>query len=160
MNNRCRRSRPEPLAESGAKYESGLHARRSRMPLCPRCGAANHRDLEVCKECGKRLLDRSQVAADQTSLSFPTCVDGPGGCEGPPSLGPDGELRCSAHHLATKLSVHRSPDPKVLACFDGPIGCRGPVTPRDDDQLRCDHHRELAEQPRWRGFLKRWFGRS
>ncbi len=130
------------------------------MPLCRRCGAANHQDLEVCKECGKRLLDRPRVTADQTSLSFPTCVDGPAGCEGRPSLGPDGQLRCTAHHLATKLSVRRIPHPKVLACLDGPMGCQGPVTPRNDDQLRCDRHQELARRPKWRALLNRWLGRN
>ena len=130
------------------------------MPLCPRCGAANHRDLEVCQECGKRLLDRPRVKADQTSLSFPTCVDGPAGCEGRLSLGPDGQLRCTAHHLATKLSVQRIPDRKVLACLDGPMDCQGPVSPRNDDQLRCDRHQELAGRPKWRALLNRWLRRN
>lgn len=130
------------------------------MPLCPRCGAAHDRELEVCKECGKRLLDRPRVAADQTSLSFPTCVDGPAGCEGPPSEGPDGLLRCTAHHQASRLFVHRIPDPRPLACLDGPEECAGVVALRPDDQLRCEHHQELVEIPKWRTLLKRWFGRD
>lgn len=102
------------------------------MPLCPRCGAAHQRELEVCRECGKRLLHRPRVAVDQTSLSFPTCIDGPDGCEGPPSEGPDGQLRCSAHHLAGRLRL--------------------------SDQ-RPQPHQEPADQPtRW-AFLKRWFKR-
>jgi hypothetical protein len=130
------------------------------MPLCPRCGAAHHRDAEACHECGKRLLARPQVAADQTSLTFPTCSDGPVGCEGPPKQRSDGRLQCSAHHLAAQLTVQRIPDPRPLACIDGPIECRGAVAPRADDQLRCDHHQELVEQPKWKAWLRRWFGRS
>ncbi len=129
------------------------------MPLCPRCGAAHHRDDEVCPECGKRLLARPNVTANQTSLSFPTCVDGPDGCEGPPEERPDGCLRCSAHHLASQLVVQRIPDPEPLVCIDGPADCAGTVTPRDDGQLRCAHHQEPMDQPKWRGVLRRWFGR-
>ena len=127
------------------------------MPLCPRCGAAHHHQDEVCRECGKRLRNASEI--EQEALEFPTCVDGPEGCEGPAIERPDGRLRCSAHHLNSHLTVQRIPDPTPLACADGPEGCHGPVTPRVDDQLRCDHHQELLELPRWRTLLKRWFGR-
>ena len=100
---------------------------------------------------------KSQI--EQEALEFPTCVDGPEGCEGPAVERPDGRLRCSAHHLNSHLTVQRIPDPTPLACADGPEGCHGPVTPRVDDQLRCDHHQESMELPRWRTLLKRWFGR-
>jgi hypothetical protein len=129
------------------------------MPLCPRCGAAQLHDDEVCRECGKRMNVRPRVAADQTSLSFPTCIDGPGGCEGPTVERPDGRLRCSAHHLSDHLTVQRIPDPIPLACIDGPAGCNGVVALRTDGQLRCVHHQDLLVQPGWRTTLKRWFGR-
>ena len=128
------------------------------MPLCPRCGAAHQHDDGVCRECGKRLLTRPQVAADQTSLSFPTCVDGPVGCEGPAVVRSDGRLRCSAHDLSDHLIVQRIPDPIPLACFDGPAECHGVITLRHDGQLRCAHHQAVMDQPKWRGLFKRWFG--
>jgi len=127
------------------------------MPLCPRCGAAHHRDDAVCKECGKRLSARPQVTADQTSLSFPTCVDGPDGCAGPPVQRPDGPLRCSAHQQ-NLFTVQRLPDPVPLTCIDGPLECRGLVTPGGDGRARCGHHQELVDRPRWQAFLGRWFG--
>ena len=128
------------------------------MPLCPRCGAALDREAESCPDCGKRLATHPHGAADQTSLDFPTCVDGPEGCEGPPLERTDGMLRCTAHDLSTRLVVQRIPDPRPLACVDGPDDCQGRVSPRIDDQLRCDHHQEVFEQPGWRTRLKRWFG--
>lgn len=127
------------------------------MPLCPRCGAAHHRDDEVCKECGRRLRARAQVAADQTSLSFPTCADGPNGCEGPTVERIDGRLLCTAHHHASQLTVQRIPDPKPLACIDGSEACRGVVALHVNGQLRCLYHQELMDQPRWRAVLRRWF---
>lgn len=126
------------------------------MPLCPRCGAAHLHDDEVCRECGKRLRERTRVVADQTSLHFPTCVDGPVGCEGPPAKRPDGRLRCSAHHEATKFRVKRIPDKTLLACIDGPDECSGVVSLHTDGQLRCEQHRATVDQPRWRAALKRW----
>jgi hypothetical protein len=130
------------------------------MPLCPRCGAAHLRDAESCPECGKRLATYPRVGADQESLSFPTCVDGPDGCEGPPLERADGELRCTAHDLNTRLVVHRIPNSHPFACIDGPDGCEGRVSPRLDDQLRCDYHHGLLEKPGWRVRLRRWFRRS
>ena len=129
------------------------------MPLCPRCGAAHQREAETCPECGKRLAHHPQVAAEQASLNFPACIDGPDGCEGPPVERADGQFRCTSHDLRTRLIVRRVPDPQPLACVDGPEDCSGAVSPRIDDQLRCDRHQELLEQPTWRERLKRWFGR-
>ena len=128
------------------------------MPLCPRCGAGHHHDAEVCSECGKRLLARPEVAAGQASLTFPVCLDGPDGCEGPAVQRSDGLLRCSAHDLAAHLTVQRIPDPDPLACIDGPASCGGVVTMAQDGQLRCRHHRELTDQTRWRMVWRRWFG--
>jgi hypothetical protein len=128
------------------------------MPLCPRCGAAYGREAETCPDCGKRLTAHSRVDADQASLSFPTCVDGPDGCEGPPFERADGHLRCTAHDLKTRLVEHRMPDSRQLTCVDGPDGCLGTVSPRIDDQLRCDEHQARLDQPRWKVALKRWFG--
>lgn len=130
------------------------------MPLCPRCGASHLHNDEVCRECGKRLREQPRVVADQTSLSFPTCVDGPRDCEGPAVKRPDGRLRCSTHHLATQFTVRRIPDKTPLACIDGPDGCRGVVTLSEDDQLRCLHHQELANQPKWKSVVRRWLGRT
>ena len=128
------------------------------MPLCPRCGAAHHRDAEICSECGKRLQARPHLAAYQPSLTFPTCIDGPDGCEGPAIGRSDGTLRCSAHRLRDHLTVQRIPDSKPLTCVDGPVACRGVVTLSDDGQLRCSHHRREPSNPGWRSALRRWFG--
>ena len=127
------------------------------MPLCPRCGAAHHHDDEVCRECGKRLRDRPRVVADQTSLSFPTCIDGPVGCEGRPVKRQDGRLRCTAHHQAAAFRVKRIPAKEPLACVNGPDAGRGVVAMSGDGQLRCLHHQELLHQPKWRTVLRRWF---
>jgi hypothetical protein len=128
------------------------------MPLCPRCGAAHRHDDEVCRECGKRLREKPRVAANQTSLSFPTCVDGPLDCEGPAVRRPDGRLRCSTHHLATRFKVKRIPDSTFMACNDGPEGCSGVVTLAEDGQLRCEGHRKPPAKAGWRSALRRWFG--
>jgi len=130
--------------------------RKNHMPLCPRCGAAPQRDAEVCTECGKRLRAKPLLAADQVSLSFPTCADGPDGCEGPPIERPDGQLRCSAHQLASRPTVQRA-DPTHAACTEGPVDCRGLITPGDDGRLRCAHHQQPAEQPKRRSVWRRWF---
>jgi hypothetical protein len=98
-----------------------------------------------------------RVVADQTSLSFPTCVDGPVGCEGRPVKRPDGRLRCTAHHVARPIKVKRIPEKTLLTCVDGPDACNGVVALSLDGQLRCLHHQELLHRPRWRSVVRRWF---
>lgn len=130
------------------------------MPLCPRCGAAHLHDDEVCRECGKRLREQTRVVADQTSLYFPICVDGPVGCEGPAVKRQDGRIRCSTHHLNTQVTVRRIPDKTPLACIDGPDACRGVISLQLDGQLRCVDHQELMDRPTWKAVVRRWLGFS
>ena len=128
------------------------------MPLCPRCGAGHDREAVICAECGKRLQARPQVVAQQTSLTFPTCIDGPGGCEGPAVGRSDGQFRCTAHDVGDHLTVRRIPSPVPLTCVDGPVACSGLVTLSGDGQLRCSLHRREPDKPGWRSALRRWFG--